>query len=447
MIDMTKGSPAKLVIRFMIPLLLGNVLQQMYNIVDSVVVGNFVGSDALASVGNAFIVMFFLFSLFAGVGMGATILISQFLGANEKEKIQNTVDTMYIFMLIGGTIMALVGFVFTPFFLDILDTPTGVVFDMSDTYLRTVFLGTLATFGYSMNNAILQGIGDSKTSLLFLAISTVINIVLDLLFVAVFDMGVFGVALATVIAQGFSFIFGIFYINKKISTFKIAFKKMKFCADILKKSLIIGLPAGLQNVLVSVGVMVLQRLVNSFGSDFMAGFSAAAKIDAFVFMPIMSFAVAMTTYVGQNVGANRYDRVKQGVRSTLLISITMSVVLCALSIVFGDVLLRAFTQDPDVIFVGKEYIRRIMPCFPLLTIIFVLNASVRGAGETVVPMVGTLIAFLGARVPSAYIYTHFFGEYNMFWCFGTGWLVGVLIIVPYYLSGRWKKKGLIIPNS
>ncbi len=443
MIDMTKGSPAKLVVRFTIPLLFGNVLQQMYNIVDSIVVGNFVGSDALAAVGNSFIVMFLLFSLFAGVGMGATILISQFKGADNKEKIQTTVDTMYIFMLIGGSIIGIVGFIFAPFFLQLLNTPEGVLTDMSVTYLRTVFLGTLATFGYNMNNSILQGLGDGKSSLLFLAISTVINIVLDLLFVAVFGMGVFGVALATIISQSFAFIFGIFYINKKIALFKIAFTKMQFSGEILKKSLTIGLPAGLQNILVSLGVMVLQRLVNSFGSDFMAGYSAAAKVDAFVFMPIMSFSMAMTTYVGQNVGAKRLDRVKQGVRSTLAITIGMSIVLCVLSIVFGEFLLRAFTDDADVIFVGQEYIRRIMPCFPLLSIIFVLNASVRGAGETVIPMVCTLVSFLGARVPSAYIYTHFFGEYNMFWCFGTGWLVGVIIIVPYYLSGRWKNKKLI----
>ncbi len=444
MIDMTKGSPAKLVVRFTIPLLFGNVLQQMYNVVDSIVVGNFVGSDALAAVGNSFIVMFLLFSLFAGVGMGATILISQFKGAGNKEKIQTTVDTMYIFMFIGGTIMALVGFIFAPFFLQLLNTPEGILTDMSETYLRTVFLGTLATFGYSMNNAILQGLGDGKSSLLFLAISTVLNIMLDLLFVAVFGMGVFGVALATVIAQSSAFLFGVFYINKKIDLFKISIKKMQFSGEILKKSLTIGLPAGLQNVLVSLGVMVLQRLVNSFGSDFMAGYSAAAKVDSFVFMPIMSFSMAMTTYVGQNIGAQKMDRVKQGVRSTLAIAIGMSIVLCVLSIVFGELLLRAFTDDADVIFVGQEYIRRIMPCFPLLTIIFVLNASVRGAGETVVPMVCTLISFLGARVPSAYIYTHFFGEYNMFWCFGTGWFVGVCIVVPYYLSGRWKKKGLVV---
>ncbi len=443
MIDMTKGSPAKLVIRFTIPLLLGNVLQQMYNVVDSIVVGNFVGPDALAAVGNSFIIMFLLFSLFAGVGAGATILISQFKGAGNKEKIQITVDTMYIFMFIGGSLIGIVGFIFTPFFLDLLNTPQGIISEMSTTYLRMVFLGTLSTFGYSMNNAMLQGLGDGKSSLLFLAIATIINIILDLVFVVVFGMGVFGVALATVVAQSFAFLFGIIYINKKTTIFKIAFGKMHFSAEILKKSLTIGLPTGLQNVLVSVGVMVLQRLVNRFGADFMAGYSAAAKIDSFVFMPIMSFSMAMTTYVGQNIGAKKMDRVKQGVRSTLIIALSMSIVLSTLAIVFGDILLRAFTQDADVIFVGEQYMRRIMPCFPLLTIIFVLNASVRGAGETVVPMLCTLVSFLGARVPSAYLYTHFFDEYTMFWCFGTGWLVGVCIVVPYYLSGRWKKKSVI----
>lgn len=440
MIDMTKGSPTRLITKFAVPLLLGNVLQQMYNIVDSIVVGNFVGKEALAAVGNSFVIMFLLVSLFAGLGMGATILIAQFFGSGQKEKLKITVDTMYISILAGGLLITVIGIFIARPFLELMNTPEGITMEMSVTYLTTLFAGTLATFGYSVNSAILQGIGDSKSSLLFLAIATVINIALDLLFVVGFGMGVFGVALATIIAQAFSFLFGVWYINRKIKIFHISIKGMQFSSEILKKSFKIGLPVGLQNMLFCVGTIALQRLINGYGASFMAGYSAVNKIDAFVFMPIASFATAATTYVGQNIGARNLERVKQGVRSTLLLSVGLSIAISTLVMFFGRYLLMAFTQDPEVLRTGEEFIKRIMPCYFLLAIIFTLNSAVRGAGQSIVPMIVSIMSLLGARVPSAYLFDHFFGKYNIAWSFAVGWIIGTLIILPYYLSGHWKKK-------
>ena len=447
MIDMTKGSPLKLITKFMLPLLLGNVLQQLYNVVDSIVVGNFVGPEALAAVSNSFIVMFLLMSLFGGIGMGATILIAQFLGAKQNEDIKRTVDTMYITLFVGGLALSLFGFFMAPTLLKLLNTPEGSITEMSTIYLRTITVGLILNFGYSVNNGILQGIGDGKSSLLFLGIATVINIVLDLLFVAFFGLGVFGVALATIIAQGFSFIFGIFYINKKITVFKVRLKGMKFSPDILRKSLKIGFPAAIQNMLVSLGVLLLQRLINSYGSTFMAGFSAGAKIDAFVFMPIMSFGSAMTTFVGQNIGAKRLDRVKIGVRTTLALALGLSLLLSAACILCGKFLLHAFVDDAAVIAVGQEYIFRVMIGFPFLAILFVLSAVIRGAGQTTVPLVTTIISMLGARISSAYFYAEHFGQNNIFWCFATDWLVSAVILGVYYLSGHWKKKCMQFIND
>lgn len=439
MIDMTEGKPIRLISRFAFPMLLGNLLQQAYNIVDSVVVGNFVGKEALAAVGNSFIVMLLLVSVFTGIGIGASILIAQFFGSGQKEKLQSTVDTLYIAMVVGAAVITVSGIVCARPFLNLMNTPQGDTMEMSALYLKTMFAGTFVSFGYNINNAILQGVGDSKSSLLFLSIATVINIVLDLVFVTVFDMGIFGVALATLIAQCAAFLFGVWYINRTITLFRISLRHIKFDMSILSRCIRIGLPAGVQNALFSIGTVVLQRLVNGHGSAFMAGYSATNKIDTFVFMPLLSFANATSTYVGQNIGAKKLDRVKQGVRSTLFISIALSVSISILVMVFGRYLLMAFTHDEEVLHTGQEFIMRLMPGYFLLAVIFILGAAVRGAGKSLMPMVITFVSLIIVRVPSAYLFNYISGKYDIFWCYAAGWLAGALIITPYYLSGRWEK--------
>ena len=436
---MTEGKPIRLISRFAFPMLLGNLLQQAYNIVDSVVVGNFVGKEALAAVGNSFIVMLLLVSVFTGIGIGASILIAQFFGSGQKEKLQSTVDTLYIAMVVGAAVITVSGIVCARPFLNLMNTPQGDTIEMSALYLKTMFAGTFVSFGYNINNAILQGVGDSKSSLLFLSIATVINIVLDLIFVTVFDMGIFGVALATLIAQCVAFLFGVWYINRTITLFRISLRHIKFDMRVLSRCIRIGLPAGVQNALFSIGTVVLQRLVNGHGSAFMAGYSATNKIDTFVFMPLLSFANATSTYVGQNIGAKKLDRVKQGVRSTLFISIVLSVSISILIMVFGRYLLMAFTHDEEVLHTGQEFIMRLMPGYFLLAVIFILGAAVRGAGKSLMPMVITFVSLIIVRVPSAYLFNYISGKYDIFWCYAAGWLAGALIITPYYLSGRWEK--------
>ncbi len=424
---MTEGKPSKLIFRFALPLLAGNVLQQMYNLVDSVVVGNFVGKEALAAVGNSFVINFLMTSLFMGIGLGATILISQFFGAGKNDGVKATVDTMYVAMVIGAAVVTVIGLVSARPLLVLMNTPDGTTLDWSVSYLQIMFVGTVASFGYNINSGILQGIGDSKSSLLFLAVATVLNIILDLLFVAVFGWGVAGVALATILAQFFSFVFGIWFINHRIRVIRISLRKFDFSSDILIKCIKIGLPAGVQNVLFSLGTIVLQRLVNRYGPGFMAGYSATGKIDSFAFMPIASFATAVTTYVGQNVGARRLDRVKQGVRSTLLMSFVLCVFVSAFVLIFGRYLLMAFSQDEEVIVTGLHFLHRLMPLYFLLSVLFVVNAALRGAGQSVLPLVSAIVSLLAARVPSAYLLDYLFGKYEMFWCFGIGWACGLLI--------------------
>ncbi|MBQ5781591.1 MAG: MATE family efflux transporter [Spirochaetaceae bacterium] len=442
-LDMTVGNPTALILKFSMPLFVGNLLQQCYNLVDSIVVGKFIGKEALAAVGSSGIIVFLLVSLFSGVAMGATILISQFFGAKEHGKIKVVIDTMFSAMLVGSLIVTLGGIALSAPILRLMQTPEGEIFQMSTTYLYTLFAGVVASFGYNINAGILQGVGDSRTTLLFLAIATVVNIILDLLFVVVFDMGVFGVALATVIAQGVSFLFGVFYINRVHSLFRISFRKLSPDVHMLGKAISIGLPAGFQNALFSLGAIVLQRLVYKYGASFMAAYTAVNKIDTFVFLPVVSFSSAITTYVGQNVGAKNLDRVVSGVKQTLLLGLGVSVVLGGMVLLWGRFLLSMFTDDNMVIEYGMEFMYRLMPIYWLLATLMVTNSAIRGAGESVLPMVFSIMSMLVVRIPTAYILDYFFGQNEIFWCYGIGWVVGNSLALPYFFSGRWKKKSLL----
>ncbi|MGL4982025.1 MAG: MATE family efflux transporter [Treponemataceae bacterium] len=439
MIDMTEGKPSKLIIRFALPLLAGNILQQMYNLVDSIIVGSFVGKEALAAVGNSFLIMFFLISLFGGIALGTTILISQYFGAKEYKKIKAVIDTVYIAMSFIALFVTIIGFFSSDFILRLLNTPDGKTFEMSKIYLQTLFLGTIANFGYNINAGFLQGLGDSKTSLLFLAIATAINIALDLLFVIVFDMGVFGVALATIVAQSISFIFGLLYINKKIPLLKVNFLSMQFNQTELSKTVKIGLPIGMQNMLFSLGAMALQRLINGYGPDFMAGYSAVNKIDPFVFMPILSFSMALTTYVGQNVGAKRLDRVYEGVKSSLLITLSVTALMSIFVFIFGKPFLMSFTKDESVIQVGLAFIHRLMPAYILLPSLFMINSSIRGLGNSIAPLFISMVSMFIIRIPAAYILDLFWGKYAIFHCYLVGWIVGNTVAIPYFFYDKKKR--------
>ncbi len=435
---MTEGSPIKIILAFAFPMLIGNVFQQLYNMVDSIVVGNYVGKLALAAVGTGFPIIFMMAALFIGLGIGATILISQFIGAGDMDNVQKTSQTIYSTMIIGSIPITIIGILLSKPILMLINTPAEAL-PMANTYMIIIFAGMIGMFGFNINAGILQGFGDSKSSLLFLSIATVINIVLDLVFVIVFHWGVAGVAIATVIAQFASWIFGIVYMRKKYEVLRFSLFKFRFDKEILKKILKLGLPTGIQQILFSVGIMSLQALVNSYGSDFIAGFNAANKIDTFAFMPIVSFSNAVTTFTGQNIGAKRMDRVHQGTIAAIGLSVAVCIV-CLIIIPFGPYLLGLFNQDPFVIEAGMIYLYNVMPTIALLAIVFTLNAVIRGAGESIVPMIGAIVSLWLGRIPAAYYIAYNFGKEYMFLSYAVGWLFWLLISGPYYLSGKWKTK-------
>lgn len=442
MTDMTIGGPYRLILFFSIPLLIGNIFQQLYNMVDSIVVGNYIGETALAAVGTGFPIIFMTTSLFMGIGIGATIMISQYYGAKDMQRVNKTIGTIYTSMIIGVIPLSIVGVLISRPLLLLINVPPDTI-DMATTYMVVIFIGMIGNFGFNINAGILQGLGDSKTSLIFLAIACIINIVLDILFAVVMSMGVFGVAFATIIAQFCSWIIGVVYINKVYTEISIKPLKFIFDKELFIQSVKLGIPSGIQQALFSIGIMVMQALVNNYGSNFMAGFNGANKLDTFAFMPIQSFASAVTTYVGQNIGANKMDRVVKGANAGLVVSVVFSIVIAILVFPFSHDMMKLFSQNPEVIDSGVAYLNEVLPLFFILAINFILNSVMRGAGEMIVPMISSFIGLWIARLPAAYLITHFWGPTYMFYSYPIGWSFGLIITVSYYLTGRWKNKALI----
>ncbi len=437
---MIEGRPASLILKFSIPLLAGNVLQQAYNLVDALVVGNFVGKEALAAVAVTGILSFLLFSLFSGIALGVTIVVARFVGSGARARLRATVETAYVVAFAGALLVTVLGVIAARPLLLLLDTPAGITLSMAETFLTIIFLGTIGNFGYNLNAGILQGLGDSVSSLVFLAVSVVINIVLDLVFVMVFHWGVAGVAWATVIAQVVSFIMGTVFIVRKLKLTSLKPVEFTFDPRILAEATRIGLPGGVQNMLFCLGTMAIQRLVNGHGSEYMAGFGISGRIDSLSFLPIASFSSAMTTFTGQNCGAGRLDRVRQGFWATHAMSAAVCVVISAGVFWGAPFLMGLFSSDAEVIHAGSEVLWRLMPCYVLLSALFITNSALRGAGEALWPFVASFTSFMILRMPAAYLLDHFFGKYEIGWCYGIGWLFGLAVALPVYFSGRWKRR-------
>ncbi len=443
MTDMTYGNPYKLILLFSLPLLIGNIFQQLYNMVDSIVVGNFVGEKALAAVGTGFPIIFLMSSLFMGIGTGATVMVSQFYGAKDFKRVNDTVNTIYTAMIIGVIPLSLLGIFLSEPLLRLIQVPDDGTLEMAKIYMIVIFIGIIGNLGFNINSGILQGLGDSRTSLIFLLIAAIINTVLDLVFVIVFHWGVMGVALATIIAQVFSWLFGIWFINRRYSQIHIRLLGFHFDKSLFKQAMKLGIPSGIQQALFSVGTLVMQSLVNSYGSAFMAGFNGANKIDTFAFMPIQSFTNAVTTYTGQNIGAGNHERVRMGLRAGMALSAGTSILMCFLVYPLSDFMMRMFSQNQEVIDAGVAYLHELMPFYALLAVSFCFNSVMRGAGEMIVPMISSLFSLWLVRVPSAYLLAHFFGGESIYYSYAIGWVVGILISGIYYATGRWKNKSIV----
>lgn len=440
--DLSVGKESTQILKFALPMLLGNVFQQLYNVVDSIIVGNFIGKEALAAVGASFPIIFTLISLIIGIATGFTIIIAQYFGAKEMEKVKRTIDTLYIFLFFASIIVSTLGIIFCEEIFQLIKMPEATI-PQAKIYLTIYMSGLVFFFGFSGTSAILRGLGDSKTPLYIMIFSTVTNIILDLLFVIVFKMGVSGVAFATLISQGGAFIGAIIYLNRTHEVINLSWRRFIFDKLIFKKSIRIGFPIGFQHVFVSLGMMVMFWLVNPFGTNATAAYSVVFRINSFVSLPAMNFAAALSTFVGQNLGANKPERIKRGLLATLKMTTIIAVSMSFISLTFRYHIMSLFTPDIDVINIGTDFLYTVGWFYIIFSTMFVIGGVMRGAGDTLIPMIITFISLWIVRVPLCYYLSQQFGVSGVWLGMPFAWFVGLVLSYFYYISGRWKSKAVV----
>ncbi len=439
MIDMTKGKPSKLILYFAFPMILGNIFQQVYNLVDTIVVGKFIGSNALAAVGSSFAIIVFITSIIIGLSMGVSVLLSQFYGAKELEKMKETIITATIVIGFVTIILMIVSLMFIDNILALFNMPQQLIED-SKSYLIIILVGLLFTYVYNLGTALLRAIGDSKRPLYFLIISSVINIFLDLIFVINLNLGVKGVALATIIAQGVSAILVVIYISKKVTFIKFTIKDIKFKKESFLLVIRYSVLTSIQQSIMNLGILIVQGLVNSFGVVVMAAFAAAVKIDSFAYMPVQDFGNAFSTYVAQNKGANLEERIIDGIKSAGKVIIIFSIITTSLVLIFSKNLMLLFVNkgESEVIRIGVEYISIVAIFYFLIGFLFMFYGLFRGLGELKTSILLT-IASLGTRVILAYILAEtILMEKGIWFSVPIGWAladtIGIIFLNKYKKS-------------
>lgn len=423
-------------------MVLGNIFHNLYNVVDSVIVGNFIGKEALGAVGASFPIIFALISLVIGVGSGASTVVSQYFGAKQNENVKKTIDTIFIFFLVSSIVVSIVGIIFARQLFVLIQLPPEIIPD-AVIYLQIYLAGMFFFFGFSGISSILRGLGDAKTPLYFMIFATVANSLLDILFVVGFKWGIEGAALATLLSHLAAFIGAIIYLNKKSSIINLGFRKYIFDREIFRSCIRIGLPTGFQQSFVAVGMMAIMGIVNGFGTNAVAAYTAAMRIDSFAKMPAITFAQALTSFAGQNLGAFKEKRAKRGLFTTLGFSLAYCVIISILVIVFGNGIMKLFTPDAEVIKIGQDYLVIVSSFYLLFAVMFTVMGFLRGAGATLVPMMTTFTALYLIRIPVAYFLSKEIGVNGIWWSEPAGWFAGMFILSIYYFSGKWKGKVVV----
>ena len=437
---LTQGAPWKGIPSFMIPVLLGLLLQQLYNTVDTIIVGNFAGEAPLAAVGACGVLTMAFLALANGFSAGACILIAQLFGASKEEDMRRQASSSFLVMLAMGMLATAVGIVISRFALEyILATPDSLI-PMADTYFKIYAAGLIFQFGYNIVAAILRGIGDSKATLYFLLVASVINIVLDIIFVYNMNMGVAGAAVATDIAQAISCVVGTIYMMKKYPMFRFKLNEFTFEWQLARQTLKAGFPMALQQFIVSFGFVFIQRAVNSYGEAMTASFSVAQKVETYMTLPASALMTTQGTYTGQNIGANRLDRVKTGAKHTVMISEIISVCILTMVFIFATSIVSAFGLGPEAIGYCSAHVRFVALCLPLFASYFPLLGLFQGANNA---LFSTFVATsaLTIRVISTYLLQGIPGAgYHMIW-WNTifGWGLGFVIAWTHFLRGKWQK--------
>lgn len=437
--DLTEGKVWKVIVRFAVPLLVGNLLQQFYNITDSIIVGQFLGKEALAAVSASFFIYYFIISLVIGVGSGTTVVISQLFGAKQYQKVQLAFSSFFIFMLVGGIILSIAGIIFAEPVFRLTNTPEEVI-PQAVAYFRIYIGGTFLFVTFNSIISILRGVGESVRPMLFILITTVLNIAFDLLFILVFKWGIEGAARATVVSQGIGMCIALAYVNNTHPLLSIKKQDMLFDWKLFKESLKIGLPTSVQQCAIALGLIALLGIVNSFGTNTLTAYGAAGKIDTTITQAILTLSGALAAFCGQNIGAGRLDRVKKGVQFTMYTNIALGLLTFAAVYLFGNEMMRIFTKDIDVVAIGKEYLLIIGGFFIVHGALNVYNGALRGAGDTLFPMITSLVCLWLIRIPLAYYLSSWLGRNGIWWAIGISITIGLIVTFVYYKMGFWKRR-------
>ena len=433
---MTSGSIPGTIVRFAVPVFLGNLFQQLYNAVDSLIVGNFVGSDALAAVSSSGSLIFLFNGFVMGIFMGAGVVIARYFGARDDKNVRLAVHTSMAFAIVAGIVMTVVGMLITPTILRLMGTPESVM-PNSILYFRIYFAGSLAVVTYNAVSGILQAVGDSRHPLYYLMISSVLNVVLDLLFVAGLDMGILGAGIATVISQLTSAALGFARLVRSDTVYKITPSKIRFDSRLLREILKIGLPSGLQNSIISLANVVVQSNINAFGASAMAGCGSYSKIEGFAFLPVTSFTMAITTFVSQNLGAKENARARRGAFFGILGCITIAEMIGVIINVFSPSLVGMFNSDSEVVRFGVTMAKTTTLFYCMMAYSHCMAAVMRGCGRSMVPMLVMLICWCVIRVSYITIIVRFIPDIRcVYWAYPITWALSTIVYTVYYFRKK-----------
>ncbi|WP_411355417.1 MATE family efflux transporter [Peptoniphilus harei] len=434
---MTSGSIWKTILLFSLPLILGNLLQQTYNTIDSMIVGNYVGSNALAAVGSSTHLINLLISFSQGIAVGCGVLVSQSMGGSNQKNMRLAVHTSLALAVAFGLLISIMGYIFAPWLLEKMDTPAEVMGE-SIAYLRVFSFGLVFNIIYNMEAGILNAVGNSKRSLLYLGIASFTNVVLDFLLIKRFGMGVKGAAIATNISQALSALLALLFLIRVPDIYKVHLSRIRIHKDMALNILKVGVPTAIQNTVISLSNVIMQSSVNVFGALPMAGFGAFVKIDGFNILPVLSLSMAITTFVGQNYGAGQIERIKKGMWTTLAMTVFYTIISGTLLYNFAPKLIGLFTNDVRVIEAGVLASRFFCPFYFLLAIMHSLAGTVRGTGKTIPPMIILILSLCIFRILAAkFVIPHYNTIENVYRLYPISWVIGVILMVVYTMKSDW----------
>ena len=439
--SITEGVIWRPLLAFFFPILLGSFFQQLYNTVDAMIVGKFVGKEALAAVGGATSTMINLIvGFFLGLSSGASVIVSQYYGARRDKEVSDTVHTAMALAVVGGAVLTVVGYLWSPALLRLMGTPEEVMGYATD-YISIYFLGTIPSMIFNIGSGILRAVGNSRRPLMFLVSACFVNIVLDVIFVIGLEMGTAGAAIATILSQGVCAVLVLVTLCRSSLSYRLELRRIRFHGAILRRTVQIGLPAGLQSVMYSLSNVIIQAAVNGFGTDVLAAWTAYGKMDGLFWMTISAFGVAITTFAGQNFGAQRYDRMKRSVRVCLALSAGTTLGMSAILLLFARPLLSLFANEAEVLDIGMTIIRTLVPTYITYLCIEILSGAVRGAGDSVIPTLMTLFGVCILRVIWVMgVCPQFNSLLMVLYSYPITWVITSLMFIIYYWKAPWLKR-------